>query len=129
LQVILKNLGSSHSLIHRNTRDIPAVDDKVVGVDHRQHLGNGYKDIFTGFGIGTESDGRSSNQRPDVVGFLDSVLGMPRDVVLVGEVGSEDSGTVVSTEADEEETKSQHGYVIHREHMSLYDRSDQFRYL
>jgi len=106
LQVILKNLRSSHGLIHRNTRDIPSIDDKVVGVDHWQHLGNGDKDIFTGFGIGTQSDGRSSDQGTDVVGFLDSVLGMPRDVVLVGEMGSENGGTVVSTEADKEETDS-----------------------
>lgn len=76
-------------------------------MDHWQHLGNGDKDIFTGFGIGTESDGRSSDQGADVVGFLDSVLGMPRDVVLVGEMSSENGGTVVSTEADEEETASQ----------------------
>jgi hypothetical protein len=57
LQVVLEDLGSGHGLIHRDTRDIPSINDKVVRVDHWQHLGDGHKDIFTSFGIGTESDG------------------------------------------------------------------------
>ena len=53
LQVVLQYLGSSHGLVHRHTRDIPPTDNKIVGVNHRQHLRDGYKDILASLRVGT----------------------------------------------------------------------------
>lgn len=100
LQVILQNLGSSHGLVHRDTRDVPTANDEIIGVDHRQHLRDRYKDILASLWVGTESEGGGSDERSDIVWLLQAVLGVPRDIVLVGEVGRENGGTVVSSETD-----------------------------
>ncbi len=51
--------------------------------------------------IGTEADGRSSYQRTNVVGLLNTGLGVPGDVVLVREMCSQDGGTVIPSKAHE----------------------------
>jgi hypothetical protein len=71
-------------------------------VNHGEHLRYRNKDILASLGIGTESDGGCSDKGTNIVGLLKSVLGVPRDIVLVGEVGSENSRTVVSSESDQE---------------------------
>lgn len=105
LEIILENLGSFHSLVHRDTRDIPSANDKVIRVHHGQHVGNRHKDIFTRLGVGTESDSRSSDERTDIVGLLKTILGVPGDSVLVGKMSREDRGSVISAQTDQEKTK------------------------
>jgi hypothetical protein len=102
LKIVLEDLGSGHGLVHGDSRNIPSANVEIVGVDHGEHLRYRNKDVLTSLGIGTESDGGCSDKRTNVVGLLKSVLGVPGDVVLVGEVGSENSRTIVSSESDQE---------------------------
>lgn len=73
-------------------------------MNHGKHVRNGNKDILAGFGIGTKADGRSPDDRANVVGLLNTILGVPRDVVLVGNVSRQDGCTVVTAETDEHKT-------------------------
>lgn len=104
LKIIVENLGTSHSLVHGQTRDIPTTKHKVVRMNHGQDVGERNPDILTGSRVGTETDGGSTNERSVVVGHLESVLVVPSDVVLVGKDGSGDGGTVVTTPTDHHET-------------------------
>jgi len=104
LEIVLEDLGPLHGLVHGHARDVPTANDKVVRVDHRQHLGHGHKDILASLRVDTEPDGRGSDQRADVVRLLDAVLGVPRHAVLVGEVSRQHGGAVVSSKTDQKKT-------------------------
>jgi hypothetical protein len=92
LEIPVEYLSPRHGLVQLDTRDVPPANHKVVGVHHRQHLRDGHV------------DGRGADERADVVGLLDAVLGVPRDVVLVGEVSRHHGRAVVPADTDEQET-------------------------
>lgn len=54
--------------------------------------------------IEREEEEKMKTHRTDVVGTLSSVLGSPGDVVLVGEDGSDQGRSVVSSKTDEHES-------------------------
>lgn len=103
LQVVLEDLGSLHRLVKWNTGNVPSTDDEIVGVDHWKHLRDRYEDVLAGLWLGSDPHSGGSDKRTDVVWLLKAILGVPGDVVLVGEVSRDHSRTVVTTETDEEE--------------------------
>lgn len=70
-------------------------------MDHGEHVIDGHVDVLAGLGVGTDPDGGSPDQRPDIVGLDGTELGGPGNVVLVGEEGGGDRGTVVTTDTDQ----------------------------
>ena len=61
-------------------------------------------DVLASSVVNTELDSGSSDHGADVVGELDSILGMPRDVVSVCVDSGSQGRTVVSTPSDKHET-------------------------
>jgi len=100
LEVPGEDLGTLHSGIERGTRDVPPADDKVIGVHGREDRGEGDVDIFGRGGVDTETNGRSTEDRANVVGRLDALLGAPSDVMRVGEDRGGQSGAIVATKAN-----------------------------
>lgn len=108
LEVVVKHLGAGHGLVHGHARDVPAAEDKVVGVDHGEDVGEGDPDILAGGRVCAQTNGGGADERAVVVGHLKAVLVVPSDVVLVGEDGGRDGGTVVTTPANHHETGAGH---------------------
>jgi hypothetical protein len=105
LQVPIKNLGALHSLVHGETRDVPATEDKVVGVDHRQDIRDGDMNVLASGGIHAKADSGGTKHRANVVRLLDPRLGVPRDVVTVGENSGAKRRTVVAAHTNHHETE------------------------
>jgi hypothetical protein len=57
-------------------------------------------------GIGPQAEGRGAEEGTDVVGSLETFLGVPGDLVTVGENGRAQSGTIVTTNTDHHETET-----------------------
>lgn len=55
--------------------------------------------------IRTNLDGGRAQHRPNVIRLLDTLLGMPRNIVLVCEDRRTQSGTIVTTHTDQHETR------------------------
>jgi hypothetical protein len=72
-------------------------------VNHGENIAHGNVNVLTLFVL-TEPHSRSTNERTEVVGSLNTVSSSPRDLVLVGEDGSDESSTVVTSETDEHQT-------------------------
>lgn len=104
LEVIVEHLGTGHSLVHRHARDVPAAETEVVRVDHGEHVVDGNIDILAGLGVGTDPDRGGPDEGSDIVGLDGAELGGPGDVMLVGEDGSGDGRTVVTTDTDQHQT-------------------------
>ena len=83
LEVVIQDLSAHHGLVKAGTRDIPTTKDEVIGVDHGKNVGDG-NIYFFAIGIGTNANGRCTKKRTNVVGLLDALLGVPRDVVTIG---------------------------------------------
>lgn len=75
-------------------------------MDHGEDIRDGDVDLFAGGGLGTDAYGGSTKNGSDVVRLLDPGLGAPGDVVTVGENGSTESTSIVSTLADHHETEN-----------------------
>jgi len=56
--------------------------------------------VFASGGLGANADSGRAQQGTDVVGLLDAGLGVPRDVVSVGEDSSSQGGTVVASQTN-----------------------------
>lgn len=56
LEVPLEDLGPTHGLVEREAGDVPAADDEVRGVDHREHVRDGNVDVLARLGVGSEPD-------------------------------------------------------------------------
>lgn len=100
LESRLKDLGAIHGLGQVQRADVPASNDKVVGVDHGQQVVEGDVDLLVGLGVGSELDGRAHDDGAVVVGLLNALLGVPNKVASVGNDTGGNSGTVVTTPAD-----------------------------
>ena len=104
LEVIIENLGTGHGLVHRRPGDIPSTEDEVVGVDHGQDIGNGDVHVLGRGGIRADADGRCTEERTDVVRLLDARLGVPGNVMTIGQNGGAEGGPVVAAHSDHHET-------------------------
>lgn len=49
----LKNLRPIHGIGKVHTADVPTANDKIIGVDHREHIMERNVDLLTGLGIST----------------------------------------------------------------------------
>lgn len=76
-------------------------------MDHGKDVGDGDIEVFAGRRVGTETHGRSTDERSDVVGGLNAAFGVPDEVVAIGEDGRGDGGAVVPDDAHHHETMSQ----------------------
>lgn len=125
LEVPFEDLGAAHGLVERHAADVPAADDEVVGVDHREHVADGDVHVLARLGVKAEAHcgsnsttaqrdlrltvwtsptGSSADERADVVWRLDTVARVPADVVAVREHGAGEGRAVVAAEADEHQT-------------------------
>jgi len=83
LKVVIQDLSAHHSLIKTGTRDIPTTKDEVVGVNHGKNI-RYWNMYFFAIGIGPNADSRCTQERTNVVGLLNALFGMPRDIVAIG---------------------------------------------
>lgn len=102
----LENLGAVHGLSQVKTANVPTANDEVIGMDHRQDVVKRNVDLSVSFGIGTELEGRAHDNRAVVVSLLVSFLGLPGELSAIGENTGGNSGTVVTTPADQHHTDS-----------------------
>lgn len=89
LEVIIQDLGAHHGLVEGHTRDVPTSENEIIGVDHGENIGDGDVDLLASLWIGTDLDCGCTKDGANVVGTLATFLGVPGDVVTIGE----DSGT------------------------------------
>ena len=106
LQVPVEDLRTLHGVVHARAGDVPPAEDKVVRVDHGQDIGDGDVDILAGRGVSAEADGGRAEEGADVVGLLDAGLGVPDDVVAVGEDRRGQRRTVVAAPTDHHKAAS-----------------------
>ena len=104
LEVVVEHLGTLHSLVQGETRDIPTTEDEVIGVDHGENVRNRNVDILASDGVSTEADGGGTKHGADVVGLLYALLRVPDNVVTVGEHSSTERSAVVTAEANHQQT-------------------------
>ena len=100
MEIPSDNLGTSHSFVERQIRNIPSTDNKIVGMDHRQRVTEGDIGIIVGDRIGSQMKSGNTKDRSDVVRLLDTNLGVPDNVVTVGEDGSGEIRALVSSNAN-----------------------------
>ena len=105
LEVVVEDLGAAHGLVHGDAGDIPTAQDEVIGVHHGQKVGDGDMDILT-VGVGAQAEGRGAKEGANVVRGLKAFLGVPGDLVTVGENGRTESGAIVTTNTDHHETET-----------------------
>lgn len=104
LESRLKDLGTVHGVSKVHAADVPAANDKIIGVDHRQHVIEGNVDLLAGLGVGSKLDSRAHDKRTIVIGSTRTFLGLPSKVLAVGDNTSSHGGTVVTTPADHHQT-------------------------
>lgn len=73
-------------------------------MDHGKDIADRNMNFLSGGGVRTNLNSGCTQHRPNVVGLLGTLLGTPRDVMLVREYGCAESGTVVTTQANHHET-------------------------
>lgn len=100
LESRLQDLGAIHGLSQVQRADVPASNDKVVGVDHGQQVVERDVDLLVGLGVSSELDSRAHDDGAIVVGLLDALLGVPNKVASVGNNTGGNSGTIVTTPTD-----------------------------
>lgn len=104
LEVVIEDLGAGHGVSEVQARDIPTAEDEVVGVNHGEDVVEGNVDVVA-LDIDSELQGRSLDDGAKVVGFLDTLLGVPGQLAAVGDDGGGQGRSVVSTPADHHETR------------------------
>lgn len=104
LEAGLQNLGTIHSLSKVQLANVPAANDKIIGVDHGQDLMERNIDILVSFGIGSQLHCGAHDNGAIVIGLLLSLLGRPDEVAAVGNDTGGDSRTVVTAPADKHHT-------------------------
>ncbi len=57
-------------------------------------------DLLSSARLSTDAHSRGAEDRADVVGLLDAGLGVPDDIVAIGEDSRAQRGTVVAADAD-----------------------------
>ncbi len=102
LEGVVEDGSTLHGVGHVHVVDIPAAEDQVVGIDEGDEVLQGNEDVAVLAGAETDSGGLGDGTV--VVGVLDAVLGLPGDLVLVGEDTGGDGGAVVASPADEQNT-------------------------
>ncbi len=105
LEVPGEDLGTLHSCIERSTRDVPAADDDVIGVYSREDGGEGDMNILSRRGVDAKANGRSTEDRANVVGRLNAFLRAPGDVVGVGEDSGGQGGAIVAAKTNHHQAK------------------------
>lgn len=103
LEVVVEDLGAGHGVSEVQARDIPTAEDEVVGVNHGEDVVERDVDVVT-LDIDSKLQGRSLDDGAKVVGLLDTFLGVPGQLAAVGNDGSGQGRSVVSTPADHHET-------------------------
>jgi hypothetical protein len=106
LQVVVEDLSTFHGFVHRNSGDVPATKNEVIGVDHRKDVGDGNMDVLSGGGVMTNANSGSPEEGSNVVGLLNTSLGVPDDVMTVSENGRTESATVIPTNTDHHQTRA-----------------------
>ena len=96
----LEDLSTVHGLGEVHAADIPATNDEVIGVNHRQNLVEGNVDILVGLCVSTKLESRCHDKGAVVVGLARALLGVPDHVAAVGNDTGGDSGTIVAAPAD-----------------------------
>jgi len=104
LEVVVQDFGTFHGLFQGEARDIPSTKDEVIGVDHRKNVRDGYVDILASTWLGSNAHSRRAKDRADVVGLLDALLSVPDDIMTIGKNSSAQSGTIVASDTDHEQT-------------------------
>ena len=102
--MIIEILGTGHGLVHRRPGDVPSIKDEVVGMDHGQDIGNGDVHVLGRGRVRAHADGRCAEKRTDVVRLLDAGLGVPGNVMTIGQNGGAEGGPAVATHTDHHET-------------------------
>ena len=103
LELIVEHASTFRGLVHRHTRDVPPSKDKVVRVNHWEHVADWNVDFFGGSGLRTNADGGGTKDGANVVGLLDTTLDVPGDLVLVWKDSSAKRRAVVTTHPDHHE--------------------------
>jgi hypothetical protein len=124
LEIVVEDLGTLHGLVHGGGGDIPTTKNEVVGVNHREDVGNGNMDIVTSGRVGSNANSGGADDGTDIVGLLDAFLGVPDDVVTVGENGSTEGGTIVTADTDHHETSFANS-TLGLELIRLFSRGDE----
>lgn len=101
----LQHLGTVHGVSQVQAADVPAANDKVVGVDHGQDVVEGDVDVQVGLGIVAELQGRAHDDGAVVVGGLGAVAGVPDQVAAVGHDAGSHGGAVVAAPADQHDAE------------------------
>lgn len=101
----LQHLGAVHGVGQVQAADVPAANDKVVGVDHGQDVVEGDVDVLVGLGIVAELQGRAHDDGAKVVGGLGAVAGLPGQLAAVGHDAGGHGGAVVAAPADQHDAR------------------------
>jgi len=102
-EVVLKNLSSSHGFRQVEFADVPSGDDDIVWANKGKNAVHGEVDFFRSRASNLDC-GRLSD-RSIVVSGLFSTLGIPSELVLVGQDTTSDSSTIVTTKSDEHDSE------------------------
>ena len=105
LEIVVEDLGTVHGLVEGKGRYIPTSKNEVIGVNHGEDIGDRDVDVLASSRISTEAHGRGTKDRANVVGGLKPFLGVPGDVVTVGDDGGGESSTIVAANADHHESR------------------------
>lgn len=97
----LQNLGSVHGLGQVELADVPAANNKVIGMNHGQDVVERDIDLLVGLGIRPELHGRAHDDGSVVVGFLGALLGVPDKIAAISNDTSSDRGTIVAAPANQ----------------------------
>lgn len=102
-EVVLKNLSSSHGFRQVELANVPSGDDDIIWVNKGENVVHREVDFFRS-GASNLDCGRLSD-RSIVVSGLFSTLGIPSELVLVGQDTTGDSSTIVTTKTDEHDSE------------------------
>jgi len=102
-EVVLKNLSSSHCFRQVELANVPSGDDDIIWVNKGENVVHREVDFFRS-GASNLDCGRLSD-RSIVVSGLFSTLGIPSELVLVGQDTTGDSSTIVTTKTDEHDSE------------------------
>jgi hypothetical protein len=100
LESWLENSSSVHGPGQVHAADVPASDDKVIGMNHGQDIMEGNVDILGSLCIGAELHGRTHDDRAIVVSSTRTFTGVPDEATAIGNDTSSNSGTVVAAPSD-----------------------------
>lgn len=96
LQGRLENLRPVHGRRDVHAADVPATDDKVIWVDHGQHVVEGDVDLDAGSNLRPQFDGGTHDDRAVVVGSTRTFTSIPNKTTTVGNDTGRDGGPIVT---------------------------------